>query len=276
MSVVTFWNSEKEETGKTMEIIAVSTYLAIEHNYKILIISTTERKNDVIKTSFWQEKKPKKNLGIFGPNRNVDMQSGISGLVRVARSNKISPEIITNYAKIVFKDRLEVLLGKDGDELEVEDLYPQIINMANKYYDLVIVDLDDNVPKDIREEIIKDSDLIVVNMSQRLKSINNFSELREENPLYKSNKVLISMGKYDRHSKYNCKNISRYLGEKKDILTIPYNTLFFEASEEAKVPDFFLRVRKVDPEDRNSFFLQEVKRASENIIYRLQDLQSKM
>ena len=76
--------------------------------------------------------------------------------------------------------------------------------------------------------------------------------------------------------KYNCKNISRYLGEKKDILTIPYNTLFFEASEEAKVPDFFLRVRKVDPEDRNSFFLQEVKRASENIIYRLQDLQSKM
>ena len=169
MSVVTFWNSEKEETGKTMEIIAVSTYLAIEHNYKILIISTTERKNDVIKTSFWQEKKPKKNLGIFGPNRNVDMQSGISGLVRVARSNKISPEIITNYAKIVFKDRLEVLLGKDGDELEVEDLYPQIINMANKYYDLVIVDLDDNVPKDIREEIIKDSDLIVVNMSQRLK-----------------------------------------------------------------------------------------------------------
>ena len=49
MSVVTFWNSEKEETGKTMEIIAISTYLAIEHNYKILIISTTERKNDVIK-----------------------------------------------------------------------------------------------------------------------------------------------------------------------------------------------------------------------------------
>ena len=55
------------------------------------------------------------------------------------------------------------------------------------------------------------------------------------------------------------------------------NTLFFEATEEAGVPDLFLRFRKtLDPEDRNAFFIEEVKRASENIVYRLQDLQMKM
>ena len=85
------------------------------------------------------------------------------------------------------------------------------------------------------------------------------------------------MGRYDRYSKYTAKNISRYLGEKNQILTIPYNTLYFEAAEEAGVPDLFLKFRKsIDPDDRNAFFIQEVKRAADNIIYRLQDLQMKM
>ena len=60
--------------------------------------------------------------------------------------------------------------------------------------------------------------------------------------------------------------------EKNNVLTIPYNTLFFEACEEAKVPDLFLSIRKIDEDDINGLFLSEVKRASENIIYRLQDL----
>ena len=102
-------------------------------------------------------------------------------------------------------------------------------------------------------------------------------ELREQNQLIKSKKALILIGRYDKYSKYNAKNISRYLGEKNQVLTIPYNTLFFEAAEEAGVPDLFLRFRKnLDPEDRNAFFIEEVKRAAENIVYRLQDLQMKM
>ena len=63
--------------------------------------------------------------------------------------------------------------------------------------------------------------------------------------------------------------------EKNNVLTIPYNTLFFEACEEAKVPDLFLKLRRTGEDDRNGFFLAEVKRASESIMYRLQDLQIK-
>ena len=59
--------------------------------------------------------------------------------------------------------------------------------------------------------------------------------------------------------------------EKNRAITIQYNTLFFEAAEEGKVPDLFLKIRSVDEDDRNGFFLAELKRASENIIYRLQN-----
>lgn len=279
MSVVTFYNSSVEQTGKTMSIAAIATYMAIEHNYRILVISTTN-KEDPIKRCFWEEKKKKKNLGIFGPNTALEVETGVEGLARVIRSNKITPDIITNYTKVVFTDRFEILLGCEtppSDGTVIETLYPSIIKAANQYYDLVFVDLDENVDEDSKKEIIHDSDVIVINMSQRLRSINKFKENKEKNQHLASKKAVILIGRYDKFSKYNAKNISRYLGEKNQVLTIPYNTLFFEATEEAGVPDLFLRFRKtLDPEDRNAFFIEEVKRASENIVYRLQDLQMKI
>lgn len=274
MSIVTFWNSGKEQTGKTLSLAAISTHLAVEHNYRILVISTGYQ--DVnLDNCFWEAKKVKRNLGLFGPNTNVAMQEGISGLTRMMKSNKLSPDQITNYTRIILKDRLEILPTFKGEKNEYNDIrkyYPDIINLANNYYDLVLVDLDKQVQDDIADLILENSNLIVVNLSQRLTSINAFVELREEKPILKSKKTLLLIGRYDKYSKYNIKNISRYLGEKNKVATIPYNTLFFEACEEAKVPDLFLSLRKTGEDDRNGFFLAEVKRTVDNIIYRLEDL----
>lgn len=285
MSIVTFWNSSKQQTGQTLSIAAIATYMAIEHNYRVLVISTTDRE-DNFRRCYWEEKKKKKNLGIFGPNASLEIENGVEGLARMIRSNKVAPEIITNYTKVVFKERLEILLGsevslKKGDttttKMEIESVYPDIIAIANQYYDLVFIDLDENLPTDIKQNILHDSDIVVVNVGQRLRDIEKFSELRQKDQMMQSKKVILMIGKYDKYSKYNAKNISRYLGERNKIQTIPYNTLFFEAAEEAGVPDLFLRFRKsLDPEDRNAFFMEEVKRAAENIIYRLQDLQMKI
>lgn len=278
MSVITFWNDGREQTGKTLSIAAISTYMAIEHNYRILIISTGYR-DDTLNQCFWKEKKVKRNFGLFGPNTNEILEEGIVGLAKVVKSNKLSPENITNYTKIIFKDRLEVLQGFRGetsDYDELEKTYPDIINLANSYYDLVFIDLDNEMNPSIREMILANSDLIVANISQRLTSIDRFMETREKTPILNSKKTLILIGKYDKFSKYSIKNITRYMGEKNKVSTIPYNTLFFEACEEAKVPDLFLKIRNVDEEDINGFFLSEVKRTSENIMYRLQDLAMKM
>lgn len=274
MSVVTFWNDGREQTGKTLSIAAISTYMAVEHNYRILIISTGYR-DDTLNQCFWKEKKVKRNFGLFGPNTNEILEEGIVGLAKVVKSNKLSPENITNYTKIIFKDRLEVLQGFRGetsDYDELEKTYPDIINLANSYYDLVFIDLDNEMNPGIREMILANSDLIVANISQRLTSIDRFMETREKTPILNSKKTLLLIGKYDKLSKYSIKNITRYMGEKNKVSTIPYNTLFFEACEEAKLPDLIFNLRKIDEEDINGFFLSEVKRTSENIMYRLQDL----
>ncbi len=279
MSIVTFWNSGKEQTGKTLSIAAISTYMAIEHNYRILVVSTGNG-DTTLDRCFWEEKKVRKNLGLFGPNTHVAMEEGISGLIKIMRSNKLEPENITNYTKIVFKDRLEILQtykGSQEDYREFSRMYPDIINLANNYYDIVLVDLDAEIDETTTKQILDSSNLVVVNLSQRLTSINNFMKIREEQPMFATKKALLLIGRYDKFSKYTIKNISRYMNERNKVSTIPYNTLFFEAAEEAKVPDLFLRLRKsVDEEDRNGFFIAEVGRTVENIIYRLQDLQMKM
>ena len=278
MSIVTFWNSQKEQTGKTLSIAAIATYMAIEHNYRILIVSTG-KDDKTLDNCFWEEKKVKKNLGLFGPNTRVAMEEGINGLIKIMKSNKLAPENITNYTKIIFKDRLEVLQtykGSQDEYRELSKMYPEIINLANNYYDLVLVDLDIEVDEETRKQIIGASNLVVVTLSQRLASINNFLEFRQNNPMFNTNKILILIGRYDKYSKYTIKNISRYMNEKNKVVTVPYNTLFFEASEEAKVPDLFLRLRKISDDDRNGIFIQEIQRTAENIIYRLQDLQMKM
>ena len=64
--------------------------------------------------------------------------------------------------------------------------------------------------------------------------------------------------------------------EKKDIHAVLYNTLFFEACSEGKVAEFFLRLRKLDPEDRNAIFIDEIARLAKDLIYKIQELQIRL
>ena len=276
MSIITFVNNGEEETGKTMSLVAIATHMAIDYNNRILIISTTN-KEDKIKDCFFEEKQMKKiRFGIFGENKTtIENESGIEGISKMVRSNKLTPEMITNYTKVVFKDRLEIILG--SEKQEITDEYIELINIATRYYDKVFVDLDNNLSKEIKQRIIENSDLVILSTSQNYRSIKKLKKAKEENEILKTPKTLILIGRYDKYSKYNSKNVTRYLEEKNQVLTLPYNTLYFEATNEAGVPDLFLRFKKLlDVDDRNAIFIEEVKRASENIIYRLQELQARM
>lgn len=276
MSVISFWSSGKEQTGKTISIVALATQMALERNFKILLISTSNRDN-TLKNCYWEEGKIERNLGLFGPNTNIGLKNGIEGLDKIVKSNKLTPEVITDYTKIVFKDRLEILLGFNGEEeTEYEDVeldYPNIIENAERYYDLVLVDISKDLSDDIQKQIIDRSDVIVASISQRLKRIDEFNNLRMENKFWSGRKVIPLIGLYNAKSKYTAKNITRYMAEKSLIPVIPYNTLFMESCEEAKVPDLFLKLRKINEKDENYDFVKEIKRFTETLLGRIQELQ---
>ncbi len=287
MSIVTFWNDDKEQTGKTLTAVAVATKMAIEHNYKILLLSTSYREN-TIKNCFWVDTVQKRLGNLALKNNNIAVENGIEGLSKLVLSNKIQPSLITDYTKVIFKNRLEVLNGYSGggdlsDEekwhnyKKVTECYVELVKLANQYYDMVLVDIDNQVGKDVREQLLEIANVNVLVLSQRLESLNRYKELKTTDKNIMGPKCIPVIGKYNKASKYNKKNIIRYLEEKKDINIIPFNTLFFEAAEETGVTEFFLKMRDIkDKTDDNYIFMSEVFKLVTNIITRLKDLQMRM
>lgn len=280
MAIIAFWSDEKRETGQTMSMVALSTYMAIEHNYRILNVSTNFKDETLENSYFDLEKMESLVKTISRDQTQVGLESGIEGLIKIINSNKTSSNIVANYTKIVFKDRLDVLCSPKTKEYEeyrqISELYPNILQVADRSYDLVFVDVSKRMPEEQVKRILELSDIIVVNLTQKFKTINDFMQLREENEFFKKNNILLNIGRYDKFSKYNIKNISRYMKEKKDIHAVLYNTLFFEACSEGKVAEFFLRLRRVEAEDRNAIFIQEIARLTKDIIYKMQELQLKL
>lgn len=280
MAIVTFYSNDIKETGQSLSVAAIATHMAIAHNYKILIVSTSF--NDLtLENCFWEYSKIRKTSVVTGNNQSVGLESGVEGLLKVLASNRTSNDIVKNYSRIILKDRLDILLSpvttSYQEYMEITPNYGNIITTAARYYDLVLVDLSKKMPRQDIQSVLEVSDVVMVNLVQRLKTLNDFIKLREENDFYKKRNVMLVLGRYDRFSKYNNKNITRYMKERKELSVIPYNTLFFEACSEGTIIDFFLRLRNiVDETDKNVTFEKAIAEADNNLIYKLQELQMKL
>ena len=279
MAVVSFWGNSRKETGQTLSVVAIGTAMAIEHNYRILAITTGFRDN-TIKECFWGKEKDNGMASIVG-QRQMDIDNGYEGLVKVIQSNRTSSNIIRDYAKVVFRDRLDVLPSPTTDDPHmynsITQYYKDLITLADREYDLILIDIDKRMNGNDKKEILKNSNAIMVTLKQSSESIEMARVLRENNPATRNNKIMFLAGKYDFDSKYNIKNMTRYLRETKEISVVPYNKLFDEAAMEGQVADYFLKYRSMsDQTDRNVKFIKEVNRTCENIIYKLQELQMRM
>lgn len=281
MAIVTFYSNDSKETGQSLSVAAIATHIAIAHNYKVLIVSTSFNEW-TLENCFWEYAKIRPTSVVKGGgNSNIGLDSGIEGLLKVLVSNRTSNEIVKNYSRIVLKDRLDILLAPSTtsyqEYMRITANYINVIKEADRYYDLVIVDLSKKMPRQDIQSILEISDVVMVNLVQRLENINNFIRLREASDFYKKRNVMLLLGRYDRFSKYNSKNITRYMKERKELSVVPYNTLFFEACSEGTIVDFFLRLRNVvDDTDKNIIFEQAIADADKNIIYKLQELQMKL
>ena len=215
-----------------------------------------------------------------GENLDDLFQVGCVGLIKALNTNRTNTEIVRNYSKIVLKNRLDVLLSPNTrsyqEYVEIAKYYTEILQTANKFYDFVFVDLSKRMPPKEVTEILQTSDIIVMNLTQRLRTIDDFIALRENSEFYRRKNIILNIGRYDKFSKYNDKNITKYLREKQQVSVVPYNTLFFEACTEGTVIDLLLKLRSItDDTDRNVMFVKELKNLDNNIIVKMQELQMK-
>ena len=276
MAIVTFYRRGKKETGQTLSLAAIATNMAIEHNYKILIVDTTFAYK-TLEECFWPiQKEQTDTTNVKGANAAIE--SGIEGLVKVISSNKTTPEIVRNYCKTILRERLDFLQAPLTKEYknyaEVAPKYVDVLNSANRYYDYIFVDLYKDLPIKVKDEILQISDIVVYNLLQNFDSINDFLDLRTSNDFFKKRNVMLLLGRCDLDSKYNAKNVTRYLKERNQVSCVPYNTLFFEACSENKLIEFLLKFRKLTDElDKNAIFMKTVEQTVVAIIDKLHEVQ---
>ena len=275
MSVITFWNSIEKECGQTLSAIAIATYMAMEHNYRILLIDACFHDNTMEK-AFWKKKENKALKELTGGK--IDISSGAEGLISAVASNKATPEIITNYTRIVFKNRLDILLGLKTqirqDHEKSMMLYKDLISTANKYYDIVFVDLSKGITRQSSEAILKISDVILYTMPPNLNNIDKFKELRlNKNSIVSSQKIMPLLARSDESSGYNVKNTSRYIKEKYTIATVPYNVRFMEATNEARTASFMTNIKlSKSALNVNGNFFEELGRTAQMVIDKIREV----
>lgn len=276
MAIISFWSGDRRQSGQTLSMAAIATQMCVEHNMRTLMIDATYD-DDTLERCFWNVKKTKSFAKKIN-NGKIDIASGAEGLVSAVASNKTSPEIISNYTKIVFKNRLDVLPGLKTKILEEHEkslmLYKDLLTAADKYYDLVFIDLNKTLKRETTKTLLEASSVIMYTMPPNLKQIDNYIRYKAGSKIMQKGNLIPLLTISDSESKYNLKNAERYIGEKGTLVTVPYNTLFMESACEAGVANMFLQLRlSKSAADKNSQFLAAVSDCGKQIIYKLQELQ---
>lgn len=156
-------------------------------------------------------------------------------------------------------------------------LYKDLVNTASKYYDFVFIDLEKTLKKDTTRALLEASTLIVYNFSQNLKQCDGY--LREVNAnknIFTKEKLIPLLSDADDDSKYNVKNTTRYLKERKELNQVRHNSNYMEASCEAGVANFFLKARvSKGATDKNSLFINSVEGVCKKIEQKIEELKYK-
>lgn len=275
MAIVSFWSESKKETAQTLSLVAVATHMCVEHNYKTLIIDATLHDKS-LNRCFWIEKEGEKDIKKILNKGKLDIASGTEGLLSAVASNKTSPEIIANYTKVVFKNRLDVLLGmKTSDFNEHEKslmLYVDLLKAANKYYDLILIDLPKSSDRDSVKEILKLSDVVMYTMKQNLQQIQYFAEKKDEIIELTGKNLIPLIGAVDPNCKYNIPNVASVVRDKK-MTGIAYNNVFLEAASEASVAKFFLNARLSKKTfDNNYQFITSVEKTAKRLMIKFEEI----
>ena len=273
MAILTFWSGSKKETGQTLSLVAIATHMSIEYEYKTLIIDAT-LDDDTINRCFWKmdinrDLKRELNMG------KLDFATGTEGLITAIASNKTTSEIIPNYTKVVHK-KLDVLLGLKATVASDHEksllLYSDLLTAANKCYDLVLVDLSKTDGRESTRQILKMSDVVMYTMSQNLKQINQYKEIKDNMPELRGKKVVPLLCNVDEFSKYNPKNVAAYV-KNKELSHVLHNNTFLEAASEAEVAKFFYSSRLSKSfRDKNSQFVESVAEASKLVVKKFEEI----
>ncbi|MFD1736224.1 hypothetical protein ACFSCX_06555 [Bacillus salitolerans] len=261
MSTVSFWSPTNGQ-ATTSNLILVASLLSAEYELKTMMTQTHAQ--STLESAFLTSSQ----------GSMVDFSdSGIDALERLARSNRLTHDKVANYTKSVLTNRLDLLAGTSKPNFvkseSIHDVLETIIEAAKRYYDLLLIDVNNGTDHELASKVLQKSDLVIVNLTQNVNVLDQFFSKDIEQ--LQDKKMLLVLSNYDVDSRYSEKNIRRRYHCKSPILTVPYNTDYRDAFNDKKVLEYFLRARKQKAAN-NHFFVNEVRKLAKEIL-KLSDIE---
>ncbi|MEG0872489.1 MAG: hypothetical protein RSE00_00950 [Clostridia bacterium] len=263
MPRIVFWSPTKNMSGNTHAAIAVSTLMGIAHKVNSLLMQGNYNSKKI--ESSFTPYDDLKSSGVFD-NSSI----GISALIRLVTSNKLTSDAIQNYAKPVLKDRLDILYGMNSKDMDgYSDLVnnlPYITRKAAEIYDVVFIDLPKSADDKFISDTLLDAEIVVCVVNQDVVKLDGFFETVNNMDELKNKSKIFVIGDYEGKAKFNSSNIKLKNTIKEPIFTVPHNYLFADACNSGNVIDFFYRNMNADIKDYNGYFISQVNGIVEKII----------
>lgn len=222
MSTITFW-SPFSGTGSTSSALIGAYAMALQYRTRILLVNTGPVGSST------EAALPPKEIEDLGSVFTFE-EGGWDAIERLHISGSLNKHNLRDYTKPLLKDRLDLLTGRinrlERTSQEHVETLKRLLDVANEYYDLVLLDADRAGTS--AQILLDQADYVVVNLNQNMRDLEHFFEkIRPEH--MSDQKLHVVLNKYDPHSRATITNIRRRFRYKGSISVLPYTTGFLDA-----------------------------------------------
>ncbi|MCP3793769.1 hypothetical protein ABFT51_14985 [Paenibacillus peoriae] len=227
MSTILFWSPIKGASGSSSLAAAIAITIGNLYRGRLLLTHLGRRYTGI------ESGLPIQEYGMDDPTLQLQ-EGGWDAAARLVLRGTLSKENIRNYTTPVLEHTLDVLEGTSSfgaaPPLLSPGLVRAVIDTANQYYDLTLIDAGSGVGWGaVQHEACARAKLAVLSLTQNMRELDAYFESVSPLSTYSSLPLLIVLGKYDVHSQVNETNIRRRYGYKGALYTVPYSTGFMDA-----------------------------------------------
>ncbi|SFS58180.1 hypothetical protein [Paenibacillus sp. 453mf] len=240
MSTVVFW-SPVNGRGTSSHLILSALMITLTHHVRVLSMHMNKN-GDSIEAALPVREESMDHM------TNIFAITGWDALLRLHLSGNLTRDKFRDYT-VPLSRQLDLLPGaRVQSSLDVNEEYakyiPSVLKTASEVYDLVMLDAGNR--DRMERDMMKDADVVVVNLDQNLRVLENYfgdTELKEQ---LESKKVIVTVGQYDADSHCTVNNIKRRFNYKHPVVAVPYCTEFKDAWNRRDVPSYLQQNMNLD------------------------------
>jgi hypothetical protein len=256
---VVSWSTVHGQSGTTANTVALASMFALDYPYRSLLTHT-----QLIYSTL-------ESLYSKGQRAKGFEDAGMDALERLVKSNLLKADAVADYTDTIYKNRLDLLFGSEQkrEAEETDQILRTILQVAKNYYDVLWIDAHSGTKNATTRILLKDADLVVVNLPQNRYVIERFMSGEDFPEELKDKPYIVLISKYDDSSAYSLKNIKRSHKVKVPIFSVPYATGYKDAANQSTVTQYFQRLLQVKKGDASFPLVHSLRRINVNIMKQL-------